>query len=88
MTTSVLDSRELRSLALFSRCQPADLAAVAAAVTQTVTLPEGTVICREGETASQWWIVAEGLADVTASPGTRHEFCRCGRGCHCTSRNR
>lgn len=65
MTTSVLDSRELRSLSLFSRCNPDDLAAVAAAVTQTVTLPEGTIICREGETASQWWIVAEGLADVT-----------------------
>jgi cytochrome P450/CRP-like cAMP-binding protein len=65
MTTSVLDSHELRSLSLFSRCHPADLAAVAASVTQTVTLPEGTVICREGETAAQWWIVAEGLADVT-----------------------
>ena len=65
MTTSVLDSRELLSLALFSRCNPTDLAAVAAAVTETVTLPEGTVICREGETASQWWIVADGLVDVT-----------------------
>ena len=65
MTTSVLDSREFRALSLLSRCNPDDLAAVAASVTETVTLPEGSIICREGETASKWWIVAEGLADVT-----------------------
>lgn len=60
MTTSVLDSRELRALSLFARWNPDDLAAVAAPVTETVALPEGTIICRECGTASQWWIVAEG----------------------------
>jgi cytochrome P450 len=56
---------ELRSLALFEDCDEDDLALLAKAVRQLRSVSEGDVVCRAGEVADRWWVVAEGTADVT-----------------------
>ena len=63
MTTAVAD---LSTLALFEGCEPADLQGVANAVTSVRSVAEGEVLCREGDVANRWWIVVEGMADVTS----------------------
>jgi cytochrome P450 len=58
---------ELAALQLFEGCSPADLSEMASTVKATVQVPEGEVVCREGEKADRWWIVADGYADVTVA---------------------
>ena len=55
----------LAELALFDGCTSSDLERLSAAVTGLRHVPEGSVVCREGETADRWWIVVDGLAEVT-----------------------
>ena len=55
----------LAELALFDGCTSSDLERLSAAVTGVRHVPEGSVLCREGETADRWWIVVDGLAEVT-----------------------
>jgi cytochrome P450 len=62
MVTTV---QELSTLELFGGCEPAELERVARALAGTREIGEGVVLCREGETADRWWIVVEGMADVT-----------------------
>src|SRR6266545_3328097 len=57
---------ELSTLALFEGCRPEDLAGVARAMTSVRQAAEGVVICTEGEVADRWWIVLDGMADVTS----------------------
>lgn len=57
---------ELSTLALFEGCPPEDLAGVARAVTAVRQVREGQLICTEGEVADRWWIVVDGMADVTS----------------------
>ena len=64
LTVSVDD---LAALQLFEGCPPEDLSGMAEAVKATVHVAEGEVVCREGETADRWWIVADGYADVTVA---------------------
>ena len=56
---------DLHALSLFEGCAAADLEGVASAVTGVRHLHEGEVLCAEGDKADRWWIVVEGLADVT-----------------------
>jgi cytochrome P450 len=56
---------ELSALAFFEGCSDADLTGLEAAVTGTRRVESGDVICSEGDTADRWWIVVDGLADVT-----------------------
>lgn len=56
---------ELSELALFRGCDAGDLERVADAITGLRTLIGGEVLCHEGEKADRWWIVVDGLADVT-----------------------
>ena len=56
---------DLSTLELFEGCKPDELEHVARALAGTREMVEGTVLCREGETADRWWIVVEGMADVT-----------------------
>jgi cytochrome P450 len=63
----VSTATELSTLALFEGCAPDDLQAVADAITGIRRAVEGEVICAEGDKADRWWIVAEGLADVTVA---------------------
>jgi CRP-like cAMP-binding protein len=56
---------DLTDLAFFGDCEPADVAAVAATGVGVRTVPAGTVLCREGEPSTNWWIVAEGKVDVS-----------------------
>ncbi len=65
--TLMVSVDELAALQLFEACPPGDLSNVAAAVTGTRQVPDGEVVCREGETADRWWIVADGYADVTVA---------------------
>ena len=60
VTTAVL-----QGLPLFEECAEEDLAAVVAAVTDQRDVPEGDVVCAEGDKADRWWIVMDGTADVT-----------------------
>jgi cytochrome P450 len=55
----------LAELALFDGCTTSDLERLSSAVTGVRRLPEGTVLCREGEKADRWWVVEDGLAEVT-----------------------
>ncbi len=55
----------LADLALFEGCSPEDLEHLASAVAAVHPVPEGSVVCREGEIADRWWIVVDGLAEVT-----------------------
>ncbi|HJR25585.1 MAG TPA: cytochrome P450 [Acidimicrobiales bacterium] len=65
--TQTVSVDELAALQLFEACPPGDLSEVAAAVTGTRRVPDGEVVCREGEQADRWWIVADGYADVTVA---------------------
>jgi cytochrome P450 len=56
---------ELSELTLFEGCSPHDLERLSEAVTGAREIAEGSVLCREGETADRWWIVVEGTAEVT-----------------------
>jgi cytochrome P450 len=56
---------ELSELSLFENCSDHDLERLSLAVTGTREIPDGSVLCREGEDADRWWIVAEGTAEVT-----------------------
>jgi cytochrome P450 len=56
---------ELRELTLFEGCTPEDLERVAGSIREVRRFDEGAVVCREGEQADRWWIVVDGLADVT-----------------------
>ncbi len=55
------------AMALFEDWRSEEIGAVIDAVTGEVRLGDGDVICTEGEFGDQWWIVAEGAADVTRS---------------------
>lgn len=57
---------ELSALALFEGCSGGDLDRVARSITALRRVPAGDVVCTEGEKADRWWIVVDGLADVTA----------------------
>ncbi len=55
----------LASLELFSSCKPDDLERIERAVRSVRQVREGEVICAAGEVADRWWVVADGIADVT-----------------------
>lgn len=57
---------------LFADCDLASVGAIAGCVARTRTVAAGEVLCREGEIADQWWIVAEGTADVTIEAASSH----------------
>jgi cytochrome P450 len=61
-----LTTAELAELPIFSACAPEDLRHVAEAVAGTRLLAQGDVVCAEGEKADRWWVVEDGLADVTS----------------------
>lgn len=56
---------ELQSLPLFDGCATADLRPVVDAVSGVRNAVGGEVICAEGDKADRWWIVVDGMADVT-----------------------
>lgn len=56
---------DLSELALFAGCEAADIERVVGREPVIRRLTEGEVLCREGEPASAWWIVLDGLADAT-----------------------
>ena len=58
---------ELHELTIFSDLDSGQVDAVASAVDGERRPREGEVICAEGETATDWWIVGDGFADVTAA---------------------
>ena len=60
-----MDTRELQALTMFADCAAEDLGRVTDAIVGMRTVAEGQVVCAEGEKADRWWIVADGLADVT-----------------------
>ena len=76
---------ELASLELFAGCSEDDLEHVAHAVREVRRCAEGELICRAGEVGDRWWIVAEGVADVTVDglyvssigPASRSGSSRC-----------
>ncbi|HUO49713.1 MAG TPA: cytochrome P450 [Acidimicrobiales bacterium] len=55
----------LAELDLFAGCAPDDLGSLAEAIVGEQRLAEGEVLCREGEQADRWWIVADGTAEIT-----------------------
>jgi cytochrome P450 len=62
-----LTTDELQGLALFEGCAEGDRRAVAVALRGERALLEGETLCTEGDKADHWWIVIDGLADVTVS---------------------
>jgi cytochrome P450 len=58
-------AEELSELALFQGCSAEDLGRVAGAITGVRNVAQGDVLCHEGDKADRWWIVVDGLADVT-----------------------
>jgi cytochrome P450 len=56
---------ELSALALFEGCSTEDLERVARSITEVRRVPAGEAVCTEGDKADRWWIVVDGLADVT-----------------------
>jgi cytochrome P450 len=58
-------SELLASLELFSACKPDELERIGRAVRGVRQVREGEVICAAGEVADRWWVVADGIADVT-----------------------
>ena len=60
-----ITTADLESLALFEGCPEDELSRVANAISALRDLDEGEVVCAQGDKADRWWIVAEGLADVT-----------------------
>src|SRR5689334_7448446 len=63
--TMAVTLAELHTLPLFDGCDPDDLRPVVDAITRVRNVAEGEVVCAEGDKAECWWIVAEGMADVT-----------------------
>ncbi len=61
-----LTTAELAELPIFSACAPEDLRHVAEAVSGSRYVAQGEVVCAEGDKADRWWIVEDGLADVTS----------------------
>jgi CRP-like cAMP-binding protein len=55
----------LESVALFSGCTRRDLAAIAGTMDE-LSVPSGTVMTVEGERGHHFYVLAEGLAGVTA----------------------
>lgn len=55
----------LGELELFADLDDGDLAKIGSLVSEVTTVVDGDAICLEGTTASEWWIVLEGQADVT-----------------------
>ncbi|HUR50585.1 MAG TPA: cytochrome P450 [Mycobacteriales bacterium] len=60
-----LTTAELAALPIFSACAPEDLRHVAEAVSGSRLVAQGEVVCAEGDKADRWWVVEDGLADVT-----------------------
>ncbi len=56
---------DLWQLALFKDCVADDLEGVMRAIVGIRELADGEVLCHVGDAADRWWIVREGLADVT-----------------------
>lgn len=56
---------ELQSLPMFTGCPPEDLRRVTDAISCVREVAEGEVICAQGDKADRWWVVVDGLADVT-----------------------
>jgi len=56
---------ELSTLALFEGCSIDDLELVVRSITEARRITAGEVVCTEGDKADRWWIVVDGLADVT-----------------------
>lgn len=56
---------ELEQLPIFGGCLPEDLRPVVEAITGTREVGAGEVVCAEGDKADRWWVVEDGLADVT-----------------------
>ena len=63
--TMATTAAELSTLAFFEGCTDEELTGVESAVTGTRHVVAGDVICSEGDVADRWWIVIDGLADVT-----------------------
>ena len=59
--------QDLSQLEVFEACTPEALEPVVRALTGMRTVAEGEVVCTEGDLANEWWIVAEGIADVTTN---------------------
>jgi cytochrome P450 len=55
----------LASLELFSACKPDDVERIGRAVRMERHVREGELICAAGEVADRWWVVVDGVADVT-----------------------
>jgi CRP/FNR family transcriptional regulator, cyclic AMP receptor protein len=64
-SVSAKASQALSLLELLAGFELGDLERVTSATTATRTLVEGEVLCREGQVADRWWIVTEGVAEVT-----------------------
>ena len=62
---SGVTAEALHELPLFDQCAVEDLRAVASAAAGRREVAEGDVVCAEGEIADRWWIVIDGIADVT-----------------------
>jgi cytochrome P450 len=62
MSMSLID---WHAMALFEDWRSEEVGAVVDAVTAERRFSDGDVICREGDPPEDWWIVAEGSADVT-----------------------
>jgi cytochrome P450 len=61
----VVTAAELQALPLFDGCAADDVRPVMDAISGARAPVEGEVICTEGDEADRWWIVVDGLADVT-----------------------
>lgn len=55
----------LGSASIFAGCADEDVELVARAVSGVCRIDEDDVVCEEDDTADRWWIVVEGIADVT-----------------------
>jgi cytochrome P450 len=68
MTDTLTDPTgfDLSTLELFDGCDADDVDRVVGAQVVVRHLAEGEVLCREGDAASHWWIVLDGLADATS----------------------
>ncbi|HSV40122.1 MAG TPA: cytochrome P450 [Nocardioidaceae bacterium] len=53
------------SASIFAGCTAADIDLVVRAVTGQRHVAEGEAVCEENDHADRWWIVVDGLADVT-----------------------
>lgn len=59
------DLADLAELALFEGCSAEDLLPVVEAISGRRHVAEGDIVCSQDEAADRWWIVIEGVADVT-----------------------